>query len=119
MIAKIMTAGRDRRSAIRRMRRALDEVVVTGIQTTLPFDRALVRDGAFLEDDGSALSTEWVAERWDGVAARNSLRRAAAVAAARAVEDATQPTPSLRKDTVSRSKWAETGREAATDRWPR
>jgi acetyl/propionyl-CoA carboxylase alpha subunit len=119
MIAKVMTVGKDRRSAIRRMRRALDEVVVTGIQTTLPFDRALVRDAAFLEDDASALSTDWVAERWDGVAGRESLRRTAAIAAARAVEETTRPTPSLRKDTVPRSKWAETGREGATDRWPR
>ena len=50
MIAKVMTVGRDRGDAVRRLRRALDEVEVTGIQTTLPFDRWLVRDEAFLRD---------------------------------------------------------------------
>ena len=40
MIAKIMTVARDRDGAIEAMRRALDEVVVSGIQTTLPFDRS-------------------------------------------------------------------------------
>ena len=35
------------------MRRALDEVEVTGVQTTLPFDRALVRDPAFADETGA------------------------------------------------------------------
>ena len=119
MIAKVMTVAQDRPSAIRRMRRALDEVVVTGIQTTLPFDRALVRDRAFLRDDGSALSTDWVAERWDGPGARSNVRRSAAIAAARASEGASRRSSSLRKDTRSRSAWAASGRESAIDRWPR
>jgi acetyl/propionyl-CoA carboxylase alpha subunit len=119
MIAKVITVGSDRRSALRRMRRALDEVVVTGIQTTLPFDRALLRDEAFLRDDGSALSTDWVGERWDGERARASVRTTAAIAAAAALDSPAPTTPSLRKDTHPRSKWAETGRDAAVDRWPR
>ena len=119
MIAKVMTVGSDRGSAIRRMRRALDEVVVTGIQTTLPFDRELVRDDAFLRDDGSALSTDWVSERWDGGRVRASVRETAAIAASRAVAEASDALPSLRKDRVSRSTWAGTGRQVATERWPR
>ena len=119
MMAKVMTVGPDRRSAIRRMRRALDEVVVTGIQTTLPFDRALLRDEAFLRDDGSALSTDWVAERWDGDAPRATARTTAAIAAAAVLGSPIPAVPSLRKDTHPRSKWAETGREMAANRWPR
>ena len=119
MIAKVMTVGNDRRSAIRRMRRALDEVVVTGIQTTLPFDRMLVRDEAFVRDDGSALSTDWVADRWDGTTARASVRNAAAIAAAGVADGASASGPSLRKDRDPRSEWAEMGRRTATDRWPR
>ena len=71
MIAKIMTVGRDRDAAIGRMRRALDEVQVTGIQTTLPFHRALVgtrRSGR------PSLSTDWVDRHWDGSAARSTAR---------------------------------------------
>ena len=66
MIAKVMAVAADRREAIAVLRRALDEVEVSGIQTTLPFDRALVRDGRFLADDGAELSTDWVADHWDG-----------------------------------------------------
>ena len=39
MIAKILAVGADRGTAIDRLSRALDEAEVTGIQTTLPFDR--------------------------------------------------------------------------------
>ena len=125
MIAKIMAVGRDRRMAVRRLRRALDEVEATGIHTTLPFDRALVRDPAFLDEDGASLSTDWVAERWDGAADRRRALDVAAVAAAEAermadvgrMAGATQA--SLRKDIISRSDWRRTGRDTALDRWPR
>lgn len=80
MIAKVMTVASDRGLAIARMRRALDEVEVTGIQTTLPFGQALVRDAAFIT--ASELSVGWVAERWDGDARRAEVvPRAAAIAA--------------------------------------
>jgi acetyl/propionyl-CoA carboxylase alpha subunit len=117
MIAKIMTVGRDRRSALRRMRRALDEVDVTGIQTTLPFDRALLRDAAFLDSEG--LSTDWVPSHWDGVDARRRVREAAARAAASAIRAAPRDAaPSLRKD-VPGSSWRVAARQAMVDRWPR
>ena len=123
MIAKIMTVGRDRRTAVRRMRRALDEVVVTGVQTTLPFDRALVRDAAFSDETGAALSTDWVAERWDGAADRARAAGVAAIAAAAAEGSEGPEGPSqrssLRKDDRPTSAWREYGRRAALDRWPR
>ncbi len=118
MIAKVMTVGRDRRAAIRRMARALDEVVVSGIQTTLPFDRALVRDESFLLDDGSALSTDWVPQRWDGAAVRQRAREAAVAIAARALTEHDPSVASLRKDTPAPA-WRRAGREASLDRWPR
>ena len=121
MIAKIMTVGTDRSAAIDRMRRALDEVVVTGIQTTLPFDRALVRDAGFTRGE---LSTDWVQANWDGTASRNAAlegaARTAAGAMARSAASAAVPTAtasSLHKDTAS--AWRSAGRAAATDRWPR
>ena len=113
LIAKIMTVGPDRRSAIDRMRRALDEVSVTGIQTTLPFDRALFRDPAFAAGE---INTDWVEERWDGEAHRAaSMVVAADVAAALATR--TAAAPSLHKDAAS--SWRLAGRAAALDRWPR
>ena len=82
MIAKIMTVGPDRTSAIERMRRALEEVRVTGIQTTLPFDRALIRDPAFAAGE---ISTDWVDDHWDGEARRREVLPVAARVAADAV----------------------------------
>jgi acetyl/propionyl-CoA carboxylase alpha subunit len=124
MIAKIMTTGADRTEAITRLRRALDEVEVTGIQTTLPFDRALVRDPAFVA--GEELSTEWVDRRWDGPADRaTAYQRAAEVAAAVVLAedpvayDGPSPEPSLRKDDELGRPWREAGRQAAIERWPR
>ena len=117
MIAKIMAVSSDRREAIAVLRRALDEVEVTGIQTTLPFDRALVRDERFLGGDGEALSTDWVAEHRDGPGdRRTALEVATRVAAAGSWKG---PAVSLRKDDAAGSSWRHTGRAKAVDRWPR
>jgi acetyl-CoA carboxylase biotin carboxylase subunit len=48
MISKLVAWDGDRRSAIARMRRALDEYVVTGIRTTVPFFAWLLRQPDFL-----------------------------------------------------------------------
>jgi acetyl/propionyl-CoA carboxylase alpha subunit len=117
MIAKVMTVGRDRRAALRRLRRALDEVEIGGIQTTLPFDRALVRHAAFI--DAAELSTDWVAAHWDGPADRAARRDIAAGLAAVAMQYPSAGRPaSLRKD-ASPSGWQTAARHAAIDRWPR
>ena len=47
LIAKIITHGRDRASALARMRTALDELVIEGIKTNTDLHRNLVRDGDF------------------------------------------------------------------------
>ncbi len=49
LIAKIITVGATRTSAMDRMRRALDEYYVTGIKTTVPFHAAIMRSGEFRE----------------------------------------------------------------------
>lgn len=47
MIAKIITYGDTRESALDRMRIALDETIVEGIKTNIPLQQMLVRDEAF------------------------------------------------------------------------
>jgi len=47
LIGKIISYGEDRGIALRRMRQALDELVVEGIRTNTPLHRDLVRDKAF------------------------------------------------------------------------
>ncbi|MBI2683651.1 MAG: acetyl-CoA carboxylase biotin carboxylase subunit [Acidobacteriales bacterium] len=47
MIAKLVTHGRDREEAMRRMSRALDMFVVEGIYTTIPLHRRILQDPDF------------------------------------------------------------------------
>ena len=47
LLAKIIITGASRAEALQRARRALDECVVGGMPTVLPFHRAVVRDPAF------------------------------------------------------------------------
>lgn len=47
MIAKLVTYGKDREEAIERMIRAIDDYVITGIQTTLPFGKFVMQHEAF------------------------------------------------------------------------
>jgi acetyl-CoA carboxylase biotin carboxylase subunit len=47
LIAKIISYGEDRETALRRMRQALDELVVEGIRTNADLHRDLVRDSEF------------------------------------------------------------------------
>ena len=42
MIAKLITTAQTREEAINKMRRALDEFVIEGIKTTIPFHRKLM-----------------------------------------------------------------------------
>ncbi|KAA9339824.1 acetyl-CoA carboxylase biotin carboxylase subunit [Hymenobacter busanensis] len=51
MIAKLVTYGKDRTEAIERMLRAIDEYQITGIETTLPFGRFVLRHPAFVSGD--------------------------------------------------------------------
>jgi acetyl-CoA carboxylase biotin carboxylase subunit len=51
MISKLVVWGEDRAAACARMRRALDEYQVRGIETNLPFHRRCVRHPSFLEGE--------------------------------------------------------------------
>jgi len=49
MIAKLITVARTREEAIKKMQRALEEFVVEGIETTIPFHMKLMKDPRFIE----------------------------------------------------------------------
>jgi acetyl-CoA carboxylase biotin carboxylase subunit len=51
MIAKLITTAQTRAEAISKMRRALDEFVIEGIKTTIPFHRQLMDDPRYIEGD--------------------------------------------------------------------
>ncbi len=48
LLAKLIAHGRDRDEAVARMQRALDEVVIQGVQTTIPFHQKVLRHPDFL-----------------------------------------------------------------------
>lgn len=51
MIAKLIVSGRDRNEAIARAKRALEEFVIEGIQTTIPYHIQLMNDPGFISGD--------------------------------------------------------------------
>jgi acetyl-CoA carboxylase biotin carboxylase subunit len=51
MIAKLICRARTREECITKMKRALDEFIVEGIKTTVPFHKQLMRDENFFKGD--------------------------------------------------------------------
>jgi acetyl-CoA carboxylase biotin carboxylase subunit len=49
LIGKLIVHGKTRGECLMRLKRALDEFVVDGVETTLPLFRALVRDREMLD----------------------------------------------------------------------
>jgi acetyl/propionyl-CoA carboxylase alpha subunit len=127
LIAKLLVVDVDRSAAIARLGRALDEVEVTGIQTTLPFHRFVAGHDGF---QAGALSTGWVADEWDaalgGIRAK-ALEAAVTVAAATPsivdVSSATGPGGVSGQAAVPAARdpggWGVAALEDAIDRWPR
>ena len=48
LLMKLITYGRDRNEAIRRMKRALEETVIEGVKTTIPFYKEIMDNPVFL-----------------------------------------------------------------------
>ena len=71
LVAKLIVTGRDRTQALERSRRALDEFVVDGMPTVIPFHRAVVSDPAYVgasnpSGDGDfAVYTTWIETDFD------------------------------------------------------
>ena len=49
LIAKLIAFGRNREESISRLRRSLDEFIVEGVKTTIPFHRKLVDHPDFID----------------------------------------------------------------------
>jgi acetyl-CoA carboxylase biotin carboxylase subunit len=49
MIAKLITTAQTREEAINKMKRALDEFIIEGIKTTIPFHRQLMNNPKYIE----------------------------------------------------------------------
>ena len=127
LIAKILVVDADRPAAIARLSRALDETLVTGIQTTLPFHRWVMSDPGFQE---GGLTIDWVDANWatklePGRSAALETARWAAAHAFREPSGGSASTHADAAPTAARSgratvvsEWARAGRAEAVDRWP-
>lgn len=51
LVGKLIVHGKSRSECLMRLRRALDEIVVDGVETTLPLFRALVREPGIIDGD--------------------------------------------------------------------
>ncbi|GAA1751827.1 acetyl/propionyl/methylcrotonyl-CoA carboxylase subunit alpha [Aeromicrobium alkaliterrae] len=77
LVAKLIVTGRTREQAIERSRRALDEFVVEGMPTVIPFHRSVLDDPAYNASGGSFdVYTTWIETDYD-----NQLEPYVAVAA--------------------------------------
>ncbi len=128
LIAKLMVHAHDRDAAIDRLRRALDETEIGGVQTTLPFHRAVARSDAFRD---AVLSTGWVEANWDGVTAHADAARMALLATGLAAitdeerrvgagprDAAVAGTPAPSAAPPGRNGWRSGSRGQGVDRWP-
>jgi acetyl/propionyl-CoA carboxylase alpha subunit len=124
LIAKLMVHAPDRDAAIDRLRRALSETEIGGVQTTLPFHRAVATSAAFRAGE---LSTGWVDEHWDGEAARAAAVELALLATGVMVVDhgpgvvgmrASEALPWDGAGPTGHNGWRSGGRAQGVDRWP-
>lgn len=61
MVSKLITVAQSREEAIQKMQRALDEYIVEGVKTTIPFHQKLMKNEQFQKGD---FTTKFL-EEWD------------------------------------------------------
>jgi acetyl-CoA carboxylase biotin carboxylase subunit len=67
MIGKLIVSGRSRNGAIMRLKRALEEMVIDGVKTSIPLHQALLEDPEFQAGDYTIKwLEEWLAKRAAG-----------------------------------------------------
>ncbi|HEX8730987.1 MAG TPA: acetyl-CoA carboxylase biotin carboxylase subunit, partial [Ktedonobacterales bacterium] len=85
LLAKLICWGQDREEAVERLRRALDEYVIAGVRTTIPFAQWITRQPRFLAGD---FSTDFIAEEWRPDAALDGATAPEGEALSEALSDA-------------------------------
>jgi acetyl/propionyl-CoA carboxylase alpha subunit len=129
LLSKLICWGEDRAEAMARLRRALDEYVIAGVRTTIPFARWLLDQPRFAAGD---FSTDFIAETWDADEALRqptgdgadagtgdiSPEEIAALAAALAAQDEGEASASRKHTTGEQAsgdgnRWRALGRRAA------
>jgi acetyl/propionyl-CoA carboxylase alpha subunit len=108
LLAKLMVHAEDRPSMVARLRRALDETLVGGLQTDLGFHRWMVDEPAFVTGD---YDTSFVPEHWGaGPALDDEARELAATTAAAARSLAPGSRRTVAAAASAESAWAAAAR---------
>ncbi len=112
LLGKLMVHAADRPAMVARLRRALDEMLIAGLQTDLGFHRWLVDQPAFVSGD---YHTGLIAGEWgSGPPLSAELEELAASAAAMARARATKAAPVVAAS--STSAWAASARQESLRR---
>ena len=116
LLAKVMVHATDRPLALHRLRRALDETVIGGVQTDLGFFRWLVDDPVF---SAGVHDTGFIADRWQaGPPADDFEADVAAVLAAAARRTSPGPPATAGRQAYAESTWRRQARLEAVRREP-
>ena len=103
MISKLITYGEDRKEAIERMRRAISEYHVVGVQTTLPFGAFVMEHPAFVSGN---FDTHFVDTYFKPETLRSASKEEKTIAAwfaAKLMMD--KSNPSMRVNASEKSPW--------------
>ncbi|MDQ2853372.1 MAG: acetyl-CoA carboxylase biotin carboxylase subunit [Chloroflexota bacterium] len=116
LLAKLLVHADDRGAAVRRLRRALDETLVGGVQTDLSFLRWLVDEPGFA---AGSYDTGLIEERWAGgapLAAAEASLAALAALEARAMSDPRRRSVQPDLSRPAGDGWAARARQEAVGR---
>ncbi len=105
MISKLITHGKDRNEAIRRMVRAIDDYKITGCQTTMPFCQWAIQHEAFVSGN---FDTHFIKKYFVPEVLNRSDKaemEIAALAALKAILEKGAATNSGSEQTLVKSKW--------------
>jgi acetyl-CoA carboxylase biotin carboxylase subunit len=104
MIAKLTVYGSDRKEAIERMIRAIDEYRITGVETTLPFCSYVLKHEAFVSGN---FDTHFVKKYFtpEKLFANNSEEETVAALAGALLATINKDGAKVSKNTAFRSKW--------------
>jgi acetyl-CoA/propionyl-CoA carboxylase biotin carboxyl carrier protein len=110
LLVKLMVHAADRPAALDRLRRALDETLIGGLQTDAGFLRWLVDDEAFASGE---YDTSLIAERWRGGPPLSDSERELAAAAAEAARRTAATATWHAAPVGSGSRWGDAARREA------
>jgi acetyl/propionyl-CoA carboxylase alpha subunit len=113
LLAKLMVHAEDRAMAVARLRRALEETVVGGVQTDLSFHRWLVDQPGFL---AGAYDTDLVHDLWKEGPELTEEERSLAAEVARLARAGSRGEPGTGSPVSSESAWKVQARHEAVGR---